>query len=226
VALVICTWLWGEKYGPDYVRKLAAGVRRNLSQPHRFIVIADRDIDIEGVLTFEIPQADRYLLKEKGCFARLRMFDPVWQKLTQIHDRLVCLDLDVVITGPLDPLFDRSEFFVILQGANAVNPNPYNGSVMMLKADSHPEVWSGFSLEAAGNNPFHEFPDDQGWIHHKISNAAGWKTGAESGIYAFRKPGWPKGNTLPSGARIVAFPGHRDPSQFTHLDWVKEHWIS
>jgi hypothetical protein len=209
--LIISTWIWGTKYqGLDYLDHLVRGVARHLSEPHRFVVVTPPDIHLT-----EIP----------GCFARLRMFDPEWQRSIAMEDgdRLVCTDLDVVITGPLDDLFDRPEPFVILQGANAANPCPYNGSLMMLRTGAHPEVWSEFSVEAAGAAPFYEFPDDQGWLAHKVPGAAGWKAG-EGGVYAFQKPGWPKGEALPADARFVAFPGKRDPSQFTHLPWVKEHW--
>ncbi len=151
------------------------------------------------------------------------MFDPEWQKAAKIEGHLVNLDLDTVVTGELDPVFNRDEDFAILQGANAANPCPYNGSMFMLRAGAHPEVWSEFSLEAARKVPFYEFPDDQGWIWHKIPNAAGWKAG-QNGVYAFQKPGWPKGENIPSDARIVFFPGKRDPSQFTRLGWIRENW--
>ena len=29
---------------------------------------------------------------------------------------------------------------------------------------------------------------------------------------------------VPEGARIVAFPGHRDPSKYQHLSWVRDNW--
>lgn len=211
--LIISTWRWGAKYQGHYVERLKAGIARNLKQEHRFAVFG--------------PEADDdYLTKVPGCFCRLRMFSPVWQQKHQISrgDRIVCIDLDVVVTGPLDELFDRSEDFVILQGANAQNPCPYNGSVQMLRAGCHAQVWSDFSLKNAGMVPFHEFPDDQGWLAARIPNASGWKVGSESGIYAFQKPGWPKGDALPSDARVVAFPGWRDPNRFAHLGWVKEYW--
>lgn len=231
--LTVCSWIWGGKYTPDYVVKLAAGVRRNLQEPHRFILISGGDDngptecsafgnlvdDIYGIM-------DPDLLKVPGCFARLRMFDPDWQKCIGVDDRLVCLDLDMVITGSLDPLFYRAEPFMILLGANASNPCPYNGSVMMLRRGAHPEVWSDFSLKKAAKIPFHSYPDDQGWLHHKIPKASGWKVGAQSGIFGFKKPGWPdKSLDLPPGARIVSFFGSRDPSQYTSLDWVKANWI-
>lgn len=211
--ITVCTWLWGSKYGPHYVERLARGVARHLEQPHRFVV-------------FRPQPEDEYLTQVPGCLARLRMFDPAWQKANGIEEgqRVVCLDLDLIITGELDPLFDRPETFVILQGANAVNPCPYNGSVFMLRGGAHPQVWSDFSLAVIGMLPFYAFPDDQGWLAHKLPNSAAWRAGASSGIYAFQKPGWPAGQGLPNNARIVAFPGSRDPSQFEGLDWVREHW--
>jgi hypothetical protein len=53
-----------------------------------------------------------------------------------------------------------------------------------------------------------------------MPNAAGWPCGPDSGIWSFGKRGWPRNNELPSGARMVAFPGYRDPSMFENLDWV------
>lgn len=226
MALTVCTWLWGDKYPDDYAFRLARGVWRNMRQPCRFIVIRDRAARAEGLEGRAIP--DLGLLSTPGCFARLRMFDRDFQRVLGVHgpdDRLVCLDLDTVVTGPLDDLFDRPEEFLILQGANAANPCPFNGSVMMLRGGAHPDVWRDFSLDAARRVPFHSFPDDQGWLWHKLPAAAGWQAGAPSGIYAFRKPGWPNGFDLPADAKLVTFPGSRDPKQFAQLPWVRQRWI-
>jgi hypothetical protein len=154
------------------------------------------------------------------------MFSPEWQYMNGMDDRLVCIDLDVVVTGELDPLFDRPESFLILQGANAANPCPFNGSLMMLRPGVHPEVWSDFTVDVAAKVPFYEFPDDQGWLWHKVPDAAGWKAGPSSGVYAFQKPGWPKGNDLPTDARLVVFPGWRSPEKFFHVPWIKKHWAA
>jgi len=223
--LHIVTYCWGKKYDHNYVAKLAAGIRRNVSMPHRFVVVTDdlalgKYADDAG----SIPPQDFYLTALPGCLVRLRMFDPYWQEVYGIGpgDRLVCIDLDAIVTGPLDPLFDRPDDFTILQGVNAANPNPYNGSIFMLRGGAYPEVWRDFSLEAIRKLQFYAFPDDQGWFHHKIPNAGAW--GPYEGVYGFGKPGWPKGDELPRGARLVAFPGHRDPSKFTHLPWVAGHW--
>jgi hypothetical protein len=221
--LTVATWRWGDKYDSSYVDKVARGFKRYYREPHRFVCLSDDPrAQWNGVET--LPISDPKLLQFQGCFARLRMFDPAWQAKNGITERLVCIDLDVVITGPLDPLFDRTESFVILQGANAVNPCPYNGSLWMLRAGAHGNVWADFSMNEARKIPFFQFPDDQGWMWQKIPNAAGWRVGNESGVYAFRKPGWQPNDRLPSNARVVCFPGSRDPKRYAHLPWIIQHW--
>lgn len=221
MSLVISTWLWGDKFSSEDVAKLAAGVARNLKQPHRFICVTDEDLS--GIETTCVK--DPGLTKQKGCFARLRMFDDVWQREIglQKDDRFVCIDLDTVITGELDPLFDRPEPFVIMRRANKSNPCPFNGALMMLRAGSDAHVWETFSLEKVKQVPFYEFPDDQGWIWHMLPGAAGWDVGPKHGVYVWQKRGWPGGDELPKDARLVTFV-NKGPRDITHLEWVREHW--
>jgi hypothetical protein len=94
----------------------------------------------------------------------------------------------------------------------------------------HPEIWTDFiqlsmtKTDLGGVIPHHEFPDDQGWYWHKIPKAAAWT--ARDGVYAFQKKCWPKGENLPNNARLVAFPGHRDPKQFIRLNWIADNWFT
>jgi hypothetical protein len=222
--LVVCTFLWGSKYDPAYVERLAAGVRRNLKQPHRFLCMTER----ERNATFS-DGVERHAVKDphligRGCFPRLRLWDGGWQKNRGIGDgdRVASVDLDNVVVGPLDALFERPEDFVILQGVNASNPNPYNASMFMLRPGTNMHVWQDFSPEAAAKVPHDSFPDDQAWLAEMVPGAGAW--GPKDGVYAFAKPGWPKGENLPTNARVVCFPGHRDPAKFTRLGWVRDNW--
>lgn len=224
--LTVVTWLWGSKYSGIYVERLYAGLRKNLKQPFRFLLMTEvgRQLPvINGIERYAI--RDMNLLAIKGCFARLRMFDPGWQLSVDTKGPIVCMDLDVVVTGSLDEVFNRAEPIVLLRGANSANPCPFNNSVFMFQAGAHPELWADFSLDVVADIPRYEFPDDQGWFWLKIPDAATWKVGHPSGIYAFKKPGWPPGDALPSDAKLVAFPGHRDPAQFVSLPWIKQHWV-
>ena len=211
--LTVLTWRWGSKYGPEYVDRLRKGVTKHLSMPHRFLCVGE-----------DIPIEDPHLLEVRdGCYARLRMFDPHWQVRNGI-DRLICLDLDMVVTGPLHPLFDRPDPFMILHGGH-FNPCPFNGSVMMINRGARPEVWNDFSIEKAervATRGGEWRGSDQTWIADVAPDASGWSW--RDGIFAWQKPGWPKGEGLPSTARLVAFPGKVDPSQLRKVPWVKEHW--
>jgi hypothetical protein len=222
--LHITTWLWGGAYAEHYVIRLAAAVHRNLNEAHRFICFTDSPRGINGINQFQIPNPE--LTARPGCFARLRLFDPALQERVGIKpgDRVVNLDLDLVVTGNLDPLFDRKDDFTILQGINTTNPCPYNGSIWMMKAGARPDVWADFSLEnyTRLGVPFHSIPDDQGWFQYKMPDAGSW--GPADGVYGFKKLGWPSGDALPENARVVAFPGWRDPVKFEHIKWVKDNW--
>lgn len=247
--MVVCTWLWGSKYSLEDVAKLFRGFDRNVQQEMRFLLVADRrSAEVEAAVpTWGVGRPvdflfqDDEMMRAKGCFSRLSMFDPGWQMWANLLskqekvDRLVCSDLDVVVTGSCDPLFNRPENFVILGAANSANPCPFNGSLMMIRVgvefdvledfDFDREVMWNLSAFPDKERPYYyEFADDQGWIANKMPNAATWKAGHQSGVYAFKKPGWPPGDDLPSDARAVVFPGSRSPSQFTHLPWVQEHW--
>jgi hypothetical protein len=225
VGLAFITWLWGDKYNESHVRKLAAGLRRHCRADYRFAVVSNVKLNLPEFERLPIADPD---LTDRHCFCRLRMFDPTWQAWHGFDGRIVSLDLDMVITGELDNLFHREDTFLILQNVNSSNPNPFNCSVMMLRAGQHADVWSDFTVEKASTawstlGGF-GFSDDQCWIWHKLPDAAGWRGGKDSGIYAFQKPGWPGGNELPNDARMVVFFGKRKPEFFVNLPWVKEHW--
>jgi hypothetical protein len=211
VALLVTAWAWGTKYPQFYGERLAAGVARNLTWSHEFRII-------------EPEPEDAHLTTIPGCFARLRAFDVAWQERQGLKpgDRIVTLDLDLIVTGRLDDMLARREPFAILSDVNSSNPCWANGSVWWTTAGFRPDVWSDFSIKAARVLPAYEFPDDQLWIAHKLRDAG--RITDKDGVYAFQKKHWPAGNSLPKNARIVAFPGWRDPSAFEHLDWVKQHW--
>ncbi len=215
---VVLTWKWGAKYGAGHVAKLQAGVARHLKREHRFLCVTD---DPRGLDCQTVGIADPALLKfDDGCYARLRMFDPIWQAQVGASD-ILCLDLDMVIVGDIGPLLDHDDPFRILIGGH-FNPCRVNGSVMHIKAGAVPQIWLEFTVEEARRVARKDGSyrgTDQTWIAHKLPNCAGWTH--EDGIYGYGKPGWP--GHLPADARIVAFPGSKDPATVKEA-WVREHW--
>jgi hypothetical protein len=218
--ITFLTWLWGHKYPASHVAKLRAGITRNHAGPHQFFCVSNRD-DLQ-IPTIPIQDPDLLQVAD-GCYARLRMFDPAWQAKHGIT-QLVNLDLDLVVTGKLDKLFAPGAGFKILHGGH-FNPCPFNGSVMMIEAGARPEIWQHFNVDAAVKVAHADGfwrGSDQTWIAYTAPDAAGWTF--RDGIYGFRKPGWPSHGQLPDDARIVAFPGSKDPSKFTGVEWIRRHW--
>jgi len=225
--LSVVTFLWGTKYHPGYVDRLGEGLLRHMNMPYRFVVVTERPQTFGPTMSYQVRLQDIELTRIKGCFARLRLFDPTFQRKLGClpGDRILVLDLDLILTGKLAPLIERPEPFVILQGVNnPKHPCLYTGTIWLTTAGYRPDVWSDFSLEAAEKLPRYAFPDDQGWMHHKLPNAGAYTD--QDGVWAFRKGPWPEGCLgLPEGARVVAFPGSRDPAQFVHLPWVRKEWL-
>ncbi len=224
--LHIVTWLWGDKWDPIYAERLFAGVRRNLKQPAQLVLMSDK-LERNGADAVHlIDEVDNQYLGLPGCLVRMRMFDETWQERigAKQGDRIVNIDVDCVVTGQLDELFNRQDEFNIMQHFNSTNPCPFNGSLWMFRAGERHDVWNDFSINAHKkfNVPIHAIADDQGWLHFKFPKAKAYTP--QDGVYAFKKKTWPQGLGLPKGACVVAFPG-RNPAKYQELNWIKAHWI-
>jgi len=98
---------WGDLYGPDYVNVLYRAVRAHLQGDFRFVCLTDdSDGFIDEIETFPIP--DMGLTEfdwKKGGWPKLSVFK---KDLYDLKGRCLFLDLDSVICGPLEPLFETS----------------------------------------------------------------------------------------------------------------------
>lgn len=239
---VIC-WKWRptrgyrSQFGPDTVNVLKRMLQRNLHVPFRFSCITDDAAGIDSDVRI-IPLWNDFANvpnpsspRNPSCYRRLKMFSKDAREL--IGERIVSLDLDVVITGDVTELFDRDEEFVIW-GGQSVQPqslqvyNWFNGSMMYLRAGTRTQVWDKFD---PARSPWQAHRagcrgSDQGWICYVLGRKERvWTTG--DGVYSYRNHVLPNGGRLPEGAKIVAFHGQYDPwqprVQQAH-SWVREHY--
>ncbi len=144
--LKIVCWMWQESkktqprttYTIDHVRAWRNMIDRNLSIPHEFVCITDSPD--------EVPEGVRYvplwsdLLEYGGCYVRLRAFTEEIGNL--IGGSFVSIDLDCVVTGSLDPLFNRSEPLVLYKVDKRIQ-----GSMWMMETGAFPEFWTDFRRE-------------------------------------------------------------------------------
>lgn len=163
---VICV-KWGDKFGPEWVYRLRKMVERNLTIPHEFVCVTEKPV--EGVtclpLVCDLPHWwQKVGLLQRGLF-------PGWN---------LYLDLDVVITGSIDPMVDfvmgdysrlwmRDDFSYSLrkpkQGLSEKDREylggvgTCNSSVMIWKGDAASEAFDKFTPDVMQRQH-----GDQNWI--------------------------------------------------------------
>lgn len=184
----ILTWLWNQpdgraKYEPVHVLIWADMIRRNLKRPHSLAVVTDIKANFEDVEVISPPRdfedvtIPTWRTGRPQCFRRLSMFRPDAAELFGA-DRLVQLDLDVVITGSIDHLFEGDEDFKICRGTST--SRSVNGSMYMLRAGSRSHVFNDFTPERAEAAGRKHVGSDQSWIAHCLPGAPTW--GREHGV--------------------------------------------
>ena len=105
---------WGTKYGPEYVNRLYAMVRRNLSGDFRFVCLTDDGNGVRPEVTcLPIPPLNLHLApgQRDGAWKKLTTFE---QDLHGLRGPALFLDLDVVVVGSLDAFFEQPGEFLII----------------------------------------------------------------------------------------------------------------
>ena len=103
VVNVLCM-KWGTKYSADYVNTLYAMVSRNLSREFRFVCLTEdaRGLD-KKIEVFPLPEIAVSLDGPERGWNKLAVFS---ETLYDLKGKVLCLDLDLIITGSLDDIFD------------------------------------------------------------------------------------------------------------------------
>lgn len=235
----VVTWKWAtpgyrSKFTSEHVNTLARMVRRHYERAGlRIICITD---DPEGLdPTIEaVPIGDQWAgirnptwAHGPSCYRRLRAFAPEFEQIA--GRRFVSLDLDVVITGDLVPLWERPEPFVIFDPE--MRGFRYNGSMWLMSAGARRCVWDRFDpvLSPQLTHRAGLKGSDQAWMHFCLGeHEATWSMA--DGVWSYRPHVVKRAaSRLPKGARIVMFHGKPDPwdlltSGELRTRWVREHY--
>lgn len=221
-----------SQYGPEQVLTMRSMIARHYEAPHRFVCVTDDAAGLEAVETVplwpdfaDVPSP--HGLHNPSCYRRLKLFAPEACALLGVAPgaRLINIDLDMVIVGNLQALFDRPDDFIIWGQSDFPKTQWYNGSLWMLRAGTRPQVWTAFNPKTSPKEATRagKRGSDQGWLSHILGpNESTWST--SEGVYSYRvhlsKRGW----TLPENARVIAFHGRVDPWSYEAQQhaWVRE----
>lgn len=163
--LEVVTVQAGARYPDVYVERLQSMVSRHLSQPHRFVVWADRhpngaprhfapEIEVRDLTEWRLP----------GYFNKLRLFDPEVSGPAPF----LFLDLTMVIRASLQPFVTWGE----AQGVSVVGVRDWNypilnSSVLWVRPDAHArKVWDTW---ASGERFGGKIAGDQNYIDTVLS---------------------------------------------------------
>lgn len=232
--ITVVVWKWGTKYGIEHLTRMRSMLARHLSLPHKIVCLTDQPNAVpDGIEGHRLPK--KFPGSDMKCMRRLWIYSP---KLAQLGERVLQLDLDMVLTRSIDPIVDRPEPFVIWKSdSNVVHGWGYNPSVLLMTPGARADVWDRYradparvmaDAEAAGW--WVKVNSDQAIMSYLLAgeDVPHW-TDAD-GVVAYRVIGGKRGQrgqTLPEHARIVSFHGPRDPSsQDLHQKspWLAEHW--
>lgn len=210
-------------YDAEYVNRLRSMLTRHLSLPHELVCVTDDSDGIDSrVRVVPMPTEVRGW---PGFFQKLIMFGPDVAEV--FGQRILLMDLDVVILRDITPLIDRSEDFVaweprlyhMLKGRYS----RYNGGFILMDAGARPRVWDEFSIERAQRElgSKHEgVVDDQSWISHILGpNEVVWPWDGD--VRSVRA------TPTPEHARIVFFNGPRAPGMAAmqaEYPWIEANW--
>lgn len=217
-----------SQFSAETVNTLWSMIGRNYEGACRLTCITDDAAGISSeVRTIPLWDTFSHLKSPHGrgypsCYRRLPLFGDAAREL--IGPRFVCLDLDVVITGRLNPLFDEQACGDFKIWGDTAKGTPYNGSLYCMKAGSRRKVWDEFDpVESPRKSlAFGYIGSDQGWIGACLGpNELKWTT--RDGVYSFRNHIQRNGYLLPANARMVIFHGAVDPwgRQAQTLSWVR-----
>lgn len=229
--LTVLTWLWRQpgcrtQYTAAHVNVWAAMIRRHLTIPHRLACVTDIPEGIEsGVEIIRPPEGigalhTRSWPKDKpSCYRRISMFRSDAAEI--FGERFVQIDLDVVIGGNLDALFDRPEDIVLFRGTSG--KRPYNGSMTLLRAGCRPHVYDEFTFAGAEEASRIYVGSDQAWMMHKLGpDEATW--GEEHGVWWYGST-YLKRKPSPGEVKMLFFPGRDKPWNLSHVDYyTKDHY--
>jgi hypothetical protein len=201
---VVCVLRSGGIYTPEWVYRLRAGVEKHLKAKHTFICLSDLELNCHRV---------RLWRPWYGWWSKIELFRP-----NLFTGPTLYMDLDTIVTGPLDPLVRKTSGFTMC--ADFLRPEIHNSSVMSWRGD-YSQIHQAFEADPAGAKAFYRLtPDgrigDQAFIEDVVEQidtfpgrtVASFKRHARHGV--------------PAGTAAVTFHGKPKPPEAG--GWVRNHW--
>jgi hypothetical protein len=241
-AQVVCM-KWGTKFGPEYVNRLHAMVRRNLDRPLRFVCFTDDPAGLHGdIECLPLPDVGWTEGVDVHGWRKVGLFS---ERLGDLKGTALFLDLDVVVTGPIDDFFEYPGEVVAIRDYRVFRiKGDYfvgNTSVLRFPVGRHPEALELFKRDFPGIR--RRVSNEQEYLSHYFQERGmltHWPKAWCPSFKAHCVRRWPlsyfRTPRLPEGARIVIFHGRPNPAEAIEgaggkwyrgirpTPWVSDYW--
>lgn len=209
----VCVLKEGGDFFADDVVRLFNSVKRHCSIPYEFVCLSDSKLIPKRIKS--IPLIHNW----SGWWSKIELFRP-----ELFNTEYVCyLDLDTVITGPLDSLIQsRINFSGLMPWKHGERKrNAICSGVMVWKNKKFSMIYTNFVYA----KHIRLFRGDQDYISNilvKHSIPHQYLQKIVKGIYSYKLDTNQK--DLPAGAIVIVFHGTPRPRACLHLPWVQENW--
>lgn len=239
---IICI-KWGDRYGIDYLNRLASMVRRNSSRETRLICFTEDGKGADPSVTIApLPPINLPAHKSITPWRKLSL----WQyPLGDLSGDVLFFDLDVVITGPIDDFFDYAPGRLCL-AQNWTQPGRGIGNTSVYRFPVGKMSYIYDTFNADPDTILSRYRIEQQYVsavgRDAIFFPPEWCLSFKHSLV----PKWPLNflfaPRLPAGTKVVAFHGKPDPDEARDgfwpvrraykklykyvrpTPWIAEHW--
>jgi hypothetical protein len=234
---------WGDRYPASFVNCLWAMIKRNSARPAKLVCYTDNAAGIDpDVTALPLPPIPIPPRATRSPWRKLAMWSA---DLPGVTGDVLFLDLDIVITGSLDALFDYKPeaTFCVIENWTQIGSGIGNTSCFRFRVGAHPYIYERMCTEPDAVLDAHR--NEQIYISRTITEQTFWPA---SWCVSFKHtllPPWPlnffRSPPLPSETKIVCFTGKPDPDEARDgrwpapwhkriykyvrpTPWIGEHW--
>lgn len=227
---VASVYRMGGAYDEVYVERLAAGVRRTLSLPHRFVCLTDspkKNLE-HCLITSVIPLKQSW----PGWWAKMELFG--------LPGPVLYFDLDTVLVGSIDDLarwvMETKDVLLMLRDFYTRDRSSgilgWNGDLRWVldsfeRDYANRAAWRRSRAAISMFTGRERFRGDQDWLrfflpgHSELLVAL--VQNVVSGIYSYKVHVRGR-EDVPDDARIICFHGRPRPREVENIPWMKKNW--
>ena len=158
--ITVTAVMWGDKFELEYLTNLRSMIERNTTVDHKFVVMTDKP---KKGFEYRILKPGFH-----GWWNKLQIFDTYHN----LGDRCFYFDLDTLITGNLDWLFENKDDFIGIEDVGSVNSHqPHlkgrlQSAIMGWDKMTGASIWNEFILRK--DWAMRSFRGDGEYLNHAV----------------------------------------------------------